>query len=246
MPESLTLPDVGRIDLHSHLLPGIDDGCHTVSESLICVEMLIEQGFCGTVCTPHIVLNLYPNNTPANIAIAVERLQEAIDREGLAYRLWPGGEVRIHEDTISWFEAVGIPTLGPGKSVLLDWWGHGWPRFANEIFRYLLDRGYQPILAHPERMGFDDEQLSVVLKTLRRMGVRLQGNFNSISGGEGPAAEECAKRLLAEGAYDFLASDMHRPHSLEGRFQGLHWLTEELGAEKLKGTLERRTRALLR
>ena len=94
-------------------------------------------------------------------------------------------------------------------------------------------------------MGFQDAELSRILDALQQMGVRLQGNFNSLSGGEGPAAEEWARRLLREDRYYLMASDMHHPGSLEGRFNGLRWLEEELGPAKTSQILEERPQALL-
>ena len=101
----------GFIDLHSHLLPGIDDGCVTLEQSLACVRRLMERGFTGTACTPHIWLEQFPANVPANISRWVEELSGHLGEQGLEYRLWPGGEVRIARDTVAWFEEHGVPTL---------------------------------------------------------------------------------------------------------------------------------------
>lgn len=235
----------GRIDLHSHLLPGIDDGCATMADSVRCVERFREHGYSGTVCTPHFILSLYPHNTPAKIAQRMARLAERLHEAGIEYGLWPGAEVRIDPDTISWFEEVGIPTLGPSRTVLLDWWGRIWPDCAEKIFQYLLERGYQPVLAHPERMGFHDAELTSILDSLRKMGVRLQGNFNSLSGGEGPVAAEWARRMSRQDLYYLMASDMHHPNLLDGRFDGLRWLEAELGTEKVAQLLEERPQKIV-
>src|SRR5271165_6658164 len=106
---------MGFIDLHSHVLPGIDDGCISVEESLACVRRLQAHGFVGTVCTPHILPDIYPHNTPAQIAPRVAALRERLRQEGLDYSLWAGGEVRIDAGTISWFTSMGVPTLGPSN-----------------------------------------------------------------------------------------------------------------------------------
>ena len=235
----------GRIDLHSHLLPGIDDGCQTLAQSLACVRRLKARGYVGTVCTPHVLLDLFPMNTPANIALAVTELQAELDREGLDYRLWPGGELRIDKATVTWLEAVGVPTLAGSRVVLFDWWGRTWPDFADDLCSYLLDRGYEPVLAHPERMGLDAAELEAVLSALEKRGIGLQGNLNSLSGGEGPVASNLSWRLLKENRYRFLASDMHRPESLDGRLAGLDLLEQTLGQAALKPLLEDRPRALV-
>src|SRR5262245_32791323 len=99
------------IDLHSHLLPGIDDGCRTVNESLACVGTLLNHGFTGSVCTPHVGMTIFPENIPANIAKQVDVLQQQVRATGLEYQLWAGGELRIDEDTLSWLGEHGVPTL---------------------------------------------------------------------------------------------------------------------------------------
>ena len=235
----------GRIDLHSHLLPGIDDGCSSVAESLACVRRLLEAGYVGSVCTPHVTYYQFPNNTPDAIARWVSALQAEIDGAGLDYRLWAGGEVRIAEETAAWLDAIGVPTLGDSRYVLIDWWNRTWPNFCYEFCEFLFDRGYHPILAHPERMGLAEAELWNVLAELQQMGVRLQGNLNSLSGGEGPQAAEWSRQLLADDRYFLIASDMHRPNALDGRIEGLAELARLVGAEKAAELIEHRPRKIL-
>ncbi|MGL4462222.1 MAG: tyrosine-protein phosphatase [Planctomycetia bacterium] len=217
----------GRVDMHSHVLPGIDDGCHDAADSLACVRRLIDAGFVGTICTPHVVHRQFPNNTPALIKGYVVRLQEQIDQNGLPYTLWPGGEVRLAPDTIEWFDAVGVPTLGDSRAVLLDFWGWTWPDFADEVFDYLKLRGYEPILAHPERMDFSEDELARTVDRLQEIGVKLQVNCNSFTGGEGPNAELWAWKLFRAGLCWSLALDMHGPESLGTRLDGARRVAAE-------------------
>src|SRR5262245_16596291 len=119
------------IDLHSHLLPGIDDGCRTIKESLACVRSLLNHGFTGTVCTPHVGMTNFPENIPANIAKQVDMLQQRVRATRLEYQLWAGGELRIGEDTLSWLREHGVPTLGRSRGVLIDYWGTQWPIYAD-------------------------------------------------------------------------------------------------------------------
>lgn len=243
--ESPSLPETGRIDLHSHLLPGIDDGCRSLDDSLECVRQLREQGYIGSVCTPHVFLTLFPDNTPENIARGVEMLRGELAAAGIDYHLWPGGELRIAPQTIEWLESVGVPTLGESRAVLFDFWGQDWPPYADFLCDWLLERGYQPILAHPERMGLPLPLLTPLLDDLQSRGVLLQGNLNSISGGEGPQARQIALELLKDGRYHLIASDMHRPNKLAGRFAGLQMLEEQIGSEQVREYLELRPRRLL-
>ncbi len=234
----------GRIDLHSHLVPGVDDGCKSFAESIQCVRLLKEHGYIGTACTVHMGPDWFPDNTPAKIAKAVAELDEQLRREGLDYRIWAGGELRIAKDTVRWIEDVGIPTLGSGSCVLADYWGSTWPSFADELLQYLIAQGYQPILAHPERIDLREEDFDALLRSLDQMGVWLQGNFNSVIGGEGPQAERRVRRLLDEDRYYLMATDMHGPDSLESRLEALPFLEAGAGAEKLSTFLEKRPREI--
>ncbi len=239
------LPPTGYLDLHCHILPAIDDGCRVVVESLECVTRWIDAGFSGAVCTPHVSTTWYPDNNPERIAGWVQALQRQIDAAGLRFDLWPGGEVRLGERTIAWFAEFGVPTVGPGKAVLIDWWGNDWPRCCDATIEHLLAAGYQPVLAHPERMGLEASELEVVLDRLTAQGVWLQGNLNSLSGGEGAYAQALADRLLVEDRYYLLASDTHAPTSVTGRREGLERILAEHGEELISKLLRERPRDVM-
>jgi protein-tyrosine phosphatase len=235
----------GLIDLHSHILPGIDDGCRTVEDSLACVRSLVEHGFRGTICTPHMAIDAFADNTPKNVAHCVELLQNAFEAAGLAYQLWPGGELRIAEDTLSWMREHGVPTLGPSRYVLVDYWGSYWPAYADRVIEQLLQDEHHPILAHPERMDLDDREWDSVLDRLQQDGVWLQGNLRCIAGREGPRVGQRAQRLLAEDRYRLLATDMHGPTDLADRLAGLQVAEETIGAAQLQELLAHTARQIL-
>jgi protein-tyrosine phosphatase len=235
----------GYIDLHCHLLPGVDDGCQTIEQTLACIRRWMDEGFVGSVCTPHVGPNWYDQNTPDNISRWLPELRKALQDEGLDYQIWDGGEVRLAEETIEWFSFWGLPTLGPGRCVLVDWWGRDWPPFCEETCQYLLDNGYQPILAHPERMGVSERLLDLVVDRLDKMGVWLQGNLNSLGGGEGKSPQERALKLLRDERYYVLASDTHEPSGIAGRIKGMLAVRDEVGAQQLATLLETRPREVL-
>jgi protein-tyrosine phosphatase len=244
MTRADTSSSPGWVDLHCHLLPGIDDGCQNVAESVDCVRRLISAGFAGSVCTPHFLLDVYPLNTPDAIPRAVERLSAALRKEGLVYRLWPGAEVRLDENTISWFEQAGVPTLGVSRCVLIDYFGNKWPTYADKTIDWLMDHSYQPVLAHPERMGLIGDALKIVVDHLVAIGVWMQGNLNSLSGKEGPAAERDGKRMLLDGQYTLLAMDLHRPDQFATRARGIEKAEEWVGRDQLLDLLARRPKAI--
>ena len=245
MNRSPAIPETGYLDLHCHLLPGIDDGCRDVPMSLACIRLWKAAGFSGAVCTPHVATTWFPENTPVLIEQWVAALRHELDRAQLEFCLWTGGEVRLSDRVIGWFEQHGVPTLGPGRCVLIDWWGNDWPEYCYDACRYLLDRHYQPILAHPERMGLPDAELVEVIQQLRAMGVWLQGNLNSISGGEGEYPETRAAAWLEENAYFTLASDTHEPLTVPSRIAGLEKTRVTHGPQLVERLLKERPREIL-
>lgn len=245
MTDPFLLPEHGWIDIHSHLLPGIDDGCQTLEESLECVDRLKQRGFVGSVCTPHFWPFHFPMNSPERITAGVLKLQQQLESRGITYALWSGAEVRIDQDTISWMQRWGVPVLGGSRCVLVDYWGITWERYVDDTLDFLLDSGYQPILAHPERMGFDDAEMEAAVASVQQRGVWLQGNFNSLTGNEGRTAERWVRRLLADDRYHLLAMDMHRPDSLTSRFQGMIHVEAEFGGDRLHALLHERPRSVL-
>lgn len=227
---SAALSPSGRIDIHSHLLPGVDDGCTDMAEVLACIERLTALGYVGSICTPHVVPDQLPHNTSGHIHAHCLRLAEALRSAGVKYRIWPGGELRIFNGVTDWVKTHGVPTLADSRCVLTDFWDSKWPKWIFDAYAWFLAQGYQPIVAHPERLppGRDRDK---GLAKLNEMGVWMQGNFRSFTGEEGFEADQLVRAWLREGRYHFLALDMHRPNSLESRLDGVQIMRAEFGDE---------------
>src|SRR5579884_293306 len=118
----------GRIDVHSHLLPGVDDGCGTLEESLQCARALVDAGYTHSFCTPHIWPNL-PDNTVRNIAERTQRLQQALHEANVPLQLFPGGELNLSAD-FRRFAPHDVVTYGlRGRYCLFDLWAERLPPF---------------------------------------------------------------------------------------------------------------------
>jgi len=220
-------PPAGRIDIHSHLLPGIDDGCQDMAESLACIRRLKAAGYVGSICTPHLG-RWQPELTPQQVMNQTIVLQSQLRQLAEDYRIWPGGEVGLWDGVIAWMQAHGVPTLAGSRCVLVDMWPEKWEKWINPAFRWLIDQGYQPILAHPERSPCVNE-LDQRVRDLEAMGVWLQGNLRCITGEDGYAADLFMRQWLAENRYRFLALDMHRPDSLVSRLEGIGLVEQTCG-----------------
>jgi len=214
------------------MLPGVDDGCEDIEQSIRCIEMLKQAGYVGTICTPHVWAEPYPLNRPDHIAGWVAALANQLADRGIEYQLWPGAEMRLAPDSIDRFKAEGVQTLAASNLVLFDFWEPRWPKWADATIDWLLAEGYQPLLAHPERLPMREGVVDALQQRVER-GLLLQGNFRCFTGEEGYLPDQHVRTLQQEGLYTFLAMDMHRPSTLPGRLDGLDLFIKENSADQL-------------
>lgn len=224
------VPPTGRIDIHSHLLPSVDDGCFDFEESLACIERLQQAGYVGSICTPHFNPTDLICNNIEHIRTLTEMLAERLREAGVEYRVWPGGELRLYDGVVDALKRGGVPTLADSRCVLVDFWVNKWPRWITPAFEWMLEQGYQPILAHPERLACT-KVLDAKLAELTELGVWLQGNFRCMTGQDGFEANRWVRQLLSEDRYRFMALDMHRTESLNSRLDGIGLVEAEFGQE---------------
>src|SRR3954462_3141273 len=126
----------GRIDVHSHLLPGVDDGCREVSESIECGRMLVAAGYSQAFCTPHIWPNL-PHNNPAMIVQKTGELQKEYERAQVPLKLWAGGELNLRPEMVNW-QREQVPTYAmKGEYCIFDLWVDKLPAFFWPVVEHL-------------------------------------------------------------------------------------------------------------
>jgi protein-tyrosine phosphatase len=197
------------VDLHLHLLPGVDDGARDLSESLRFARRMVDEGVTEATVTPHVGASF--RHDPLEIPGRVDALQHALNVEGIALTLHPGGEIH----------PAGADHLGDGT---LDAIAHGpegarWvlievpfagvdDAFVRSCTR-LRHRGYEPLIAHPERAaGLLDGGLDR-LWPLIEAGALLQVNICSLLGNHGPEIQRAGEQLVRRGLAFVLASDAH-------------------------------------
>jgi protein-tyrosine phosphatase len=238
------------VEVHSHLLPGVDDGCRDPEESVACARVLVGKGYTHAFCTPH-VLPQFPWNTPEGIAAGVERLQKKLDHEGVRLKVLPGGELTLATAGGSPTQArrrEDVVTYGlAGKWVLFDFWEDdpkvAWGKLEREVGR-LLEWGFELICAHPERIGAVHRDPSLVDR-LGEMGVRFQLNCWCLCEPAGSKVRELAERWLREGRYWVMGSDLHRADSMGLRVAGLRRAEELIGREAVEVMTGARGRELI-
>jgi protein-tyrosine phosphatase len=222
----------GRIDIHSHLLPGVDDGCESLEDSIFCARELVAAGYTHCVCTPH-VWPSFPKNNVAEIPPAVERLQRRLTEAGIALSLLPGGELNMRTDT-RFTPSNELVSYGMrGRFVLIDLWAERLPVFFDPTVQALQAMGVTVILAHPERMRAVQEHPELA-DHFKSLGLLLQGNLQCFGDPIGSATRETAERFLSENRYFALGSDLHNPRSMPVRFAGLSRVREAVGEDGLE------------
>jgi protein-tyrosine phosphatase len=208
------------IDLHCHILPGIDDGAGDLSISLDMARAFVADGVTHVACTPHILPGLYHNSGP-QIRDAVRQLQGVLAAEGIALQLVPGADNHVVPDFVAGLASGHLLTLADTRYVLVEPPHHVPPPRLEEFFFGILAAGYVPILTHPERLSWIGGHYDAV-RRLAGAGVWMQITAGSLSGAFGRNARYWAERMLDEGHVRILATDAHdtrrRPPNLsEGR-----------------------------
>lgn len=222
------------IDLHSHVLPGIDDGAKDINESLGLIEAAIENGISHMVCTPHIQLGRFDNNL-TTISGAFEQLQTAVIKQELNIKLAFAAEVRICPEIMLLAKQQSLPFLGQWqqRQVLLLELPHSHvPAGTEQLIKWLLNNNIMPMIAHPER---NRDILADYTKftQLQRLGCLFQITAASICGDFGEESKALAERMLEEEAATIIATDTHnlkrRPPKLK---QAKEAAARIVGAEK--------------
>lgn len=197
--------------MHSHLLPGLDDGAETIEHSLELLQALRALGYRKLVITPHIMGDFY-KNTPEGIRAALQLLREAAAGAGL-------GDVELEcaaEYYLDEFlghklaDGTEMLTFGGDKRYLLFETSYmNEPLNLFDIIFELKAQGYTPVLAHPERYTYFYGRFAEIERLRRDYGVLLQVNLNSLAGYYSPAAKKVAEQLIDGGLVDFVGTDTH-------------------------------------
>lgn len=195
------------IDLHCHILPGIDDGAKTVSVALEMARASVDNGVTTLACTPHILPGLYPNTGP-QIRKAAQQLQRVLDDEGVPLRLVTGADNHITPDFVAGLRSGRLLSLADTRYALVEPPHHVVPQRLEEFFFDLAAAGYTPVLTHPERLTWIKSHYEVIQR-LAHAGSWMQITAGSLTGAFGRSARYWAERMLDEGVVHILASDAH-------------------------------------
>jgi protein-tyrosine phosphatase len=232
------------IDLHCHILPGIDDGAKSPEISLEMARIAVADGITTIVCTPHILPGVYNNSGPG-IKAAVAQLSEIIARADVPLRLVAGADIHVAPDLGDQLRAGRALTINNSRYLLLEPPHHVLPpRLTDHIFG-LQAAGFQPILTHPERLSWIDSHYRLI-KRLVYNGTLMQLTAGSLMGRFGRRPNYWADRMLDEGLCHVLASDAHNTEQRAPRLSDARDLVaRRLGEEEAANLVLTRPQAIL-
>ncbi len=195
------------VDMHSHLIPGIDDGSKSMDESIVMLAKFQYLGYKKVITTPHVMYDYY-RNTPEIILSGLEQVRETASKLGLDIEIEAAAEYYFDEYFLDLIAKKDLLTFGDNY-VLVEFAFQGKPMYENEMFFELLNAGYKPVLAHFERYtAFHGHWAKA--QEYRDRGVAIQMNLNSLTGHYGPEVKKQAEKLIDEQLVDFVGSDCHR------------------------------------
>jgi tyrosine-protein phosphatase YwqE len=199
-------------DIHSHILPGIDDGSPDVETSLTLVKGLIALGITDTVATPHIIGDLYRNNAES-IQQALHKLEAACEAQQLPIKITAAAEYMLDDYFMELLRRKEKLLTITKKYILTELPYTSSPENLEDISFELVTTGYQPIMAHPERYFYYHKNFEQFYR-LKELGFLLQVNLLSITGYYGAAAAKAVKFILEKDLADFVGTDMHHQRHL--------------------------------
>ncbi|RKD16647.1 capsular biosynthesis protein [Pelobium manganitolerans] len=194
------------VDMHSHILPGIDDGAPTVKESILLIKRLQKLGFQKLIATPHIMADYY-RNTPDTINRALDLLREELLKQKIDIPVEAAAEYYLDETFENKINAGNLMTMGKDY-ILFELSYINYPNNIKDIIQKLNDKGLKPILAHPERYPYLYGSIENFYK-IKEYGCYFQLNTISLTGYYGKATQKIAEDLVENMMIDFIGSDMH-------------------------------------
>ncbi|WP_226581145.1 tyrosine-protein phosphatase [Halobacillus litoralis] len=196
------------IDIHSHILPGVDDGAQTIEESIRMAEAAVADGIKTIVATPHHKNGVF-DNFKNNIAIQVAELNRTFQERGIDLEVLPGQETRVYGELVQGLEENEVLPINTNTNyVLVEFPSSSVPRFATQLFFDIQVAGYKPIIVHPERNKQIIENPDLLYSFVKK-GAYVQLTAGSVCGHFGKKIKKFSEQLIEANLAHLIASDAH-------------------------------------
>lgn len=221
------------IDMHSHILPAIDDGSPNIEESIKMIKEAKEAGFAEIVSTSHYIEESY-NSSKYEREKLIKNINEGLEAENIDIKIYNGAEAYISTNLTELIQKEELPTINESKYLLMELPMQSQILYLDNIIYNLKTNGITPIIAHPERYSYVQKNPKI-LQDFVNKGVLFQANYGSIIGRYGKDAEKTVKKLLKNNMIHFLGTDTHRSGSVYTQMDKiLRKLEKLIGKEKLE------------
>ncbi|MEE8348354.1 MAG: CpsB/CapC family capsule biosynthesis tyrosine phosphatase [Acidobacteriota bacterium] len=225
------------IDIHTHILPGVDDGSVDIEETIVMLQIAYDSGTRGIVATPHMFLDLFKNNDFLEIRDRFDRFKEELEPYHSTFPFLREMDVYLGAEnyaSVEFLEALDqgcVLTLNGSRYLLLEVPFSSPFRQIEAFLERILATDYLPVIAHVERYAAVQED-PLRLEPLWRRGCVVQVNARSLAGSSGSRPKNCAEKLIQAGVLDVIATDGHRPRWRPPDLQGVYlYLEKEYGRE---------------
>lgn len=219
------------VDIHSHLIPNVDDGSKSVEETFMLIKEADRAGITDIILTPHYIVNSYEQNANTLILLK-DKLQQILDKDKINVKLHIGMEVYITDNLIDLLKQNKLLTLANSKYLLMELPLNTNVQYLDMVIFKLIENNIIPIIAHPERYKFVQEDPSRV-RELIDSGCLIQSNIGSILGIYGKKAKKTIKYLLKNDLINFIATDTHRKNTIYPLLEkGIKKIEKITGKEK--------------
>jgi tyrosine-protein phosphatase YwqE len=202
-----------RNDIHSHLIPGIDDGSPEMETTIVLLKKFIDLGYKKVITTPHVMSDYYKNN-PEIILSGLNNVRKEIKKQNLNIEIEAAAEYNLEPEFEKLLDDGKLLSFGAEKYLLFELSFFDEPLRLNETIWKMIEKGFRPVLAHVERYGYWHNNYDKVEEMINR-GVKLQLNIGSVTGAYGPEVKKFAERLIKDEIIEFVGSDCHHLHHLE-------------------------------
>lgn len=229
------------IDLHSHILPELDDGARSFGQSLEMARLAVESGVTAMVATPHCM-----DDRAREVRSAVKLLREALQESGIPLRLYMGMEIFGTADTARLLRERKLFTINGSRYPLIEFSFRSSGEEETQILQSVIRAGYQPLVAHPERYSYIQANPELV-NVWKRMGCLFQVNRGSLMGRFGNEARQMGMALVERGFAAVVASDAHSPGVRTPWMKDV-WdsLSKEVSPAAAEYLLQRNPRSIIR
>lgn len=200
------------IDIHSHVIPGIDDGSSSVDETINMIQEAKQAGFTDIILTSHFLVGHYETE-PSEMVFWKNKLQDVLSMQDISVNLHSGMEIYISNQIEELIENKRLLTLANSRYMLIELPMGSTVKYLDHVIYTLESLGIIPIIAHPERYKYVQDNPEIV-KEYKDKGALLQCNYASILGFYGNTAKKTVKKLLKGNYVDFLGSDCHKQNQI--------------------------------